>query len=555
MSDVVRDIVWSGETERSDWTTWRWITSSFIRMALRMCDLHGQSLTAVAEDRPIPPPAPAAGAVLSALFAAAVSSSAALRRRHAAAPAAAPAADRIAHLKCLARAAAPPAALLRPPLPRRPRLARLLFNTALNAAVSHGGAAAAAPLLDQMRAAGLPPDRATLNILLKLPSPSRAFPRHVIRAMLALGQPPDRTTLATLARTGHARACLARALTAGPTPAGPLSYTPYLQALSRAGRLDEARTAVRAMNPPGPVARNAVLAGLCHRGQPGSAAALLSEPGWRPSVVSFNIVLDGLCRAGEVGRAFQLLPLMEAQKVTPSAVTINILLRCVCRLAGPGEGRRLLSRAHDLGWAVTAPDFNAVMSAFCAAGDHAAPPALLAAMIKTAVKPNPRSFNIVVKSWCRAGRLAKAARALLAGAFKPDAVGFNTVIKALLTRGMVAGAEDLRRRMVEADVEQDLATCTIRMGWLCKGGRIREANLVFGEIKWRFRPDLVAYGVMIGGVLERGDVAWARRLVNEMRGEGLTADVVTMDLVVRGFCRNGFCLDGKICLVLDDLIG
>ena len=108
--------------------------------------------------------------------------------------------------------------------------------------------------------------------------------------------------------------------------------------------------------------------------------------------------------------------------------------------------------------------------------------------------------------------------------------------------------------MVEENVEQDLATWTLKIEWLCREKRIGKAKEAFKELKRRFSPDLVVFRVLIGGLVGEGDVAVGKRLVREMVGQGLTPDVATVDSVIRVFCRCGCCGSGDISAIVWEML-
>ena len=305
---------------------------------------------------------------------------------------------------------------------------------------------------------------------------------------------------------------------------------------------------------PHTVAKNILLSGFCRQQNFLAAERLLAAPGWRPNLVTFNIFMNSLCNAGKIEEAFSQLAVMAAQRITPSSVTVNILLRCICRYSGAEEGKKLLEESWKFGWEVNAVDFNAVMSAFSAAGNWAVAPLLLVRMVKMGVKPDERSFNILIFCLCREGKIQKARRILENGGFKANTVSYNTVIAGFRTTGDVAAAEKLVDRMVEENVEQDLATWTLRIEWLCREKRIGKAKEAFKELKRRFSPDLVVFRVLIGGLVGEGDVAAGKRLVREMVGQGLTPDVATVDSVIRVFCRCGFCGSGEISAIVWEML-
>ena len=270
--------------------------------------------------------------------------------------------------------------------------------------------------------------------------------------------------------------------------------------------------------------------------------------------MTFNIFMNSLCKEGKIEETFSQLAIMAAQRITPSSMTVNILLRHICRYSGAEEGKKLLEESYKFGWEVNAIDFNAVMSTFSAAGNWAVGSLLLVRMVKMGVNPDERSFNILIFCLSREGKIKKARRILENGGFKANIVSYNTVIAGFPTTGDMAVAEKLVDQMVEENVEQDLATWTLRIEWLWREKRIGKAKEAFKELKRRFSPDLVVFKVLIGGLVGEGDMAAGKRLVREMVGQGFTLDVATVDSVIRVFCRCGFCGTREIIAIVWEML-
>ena len=391
--------------------------------------------------------------------------------------------------------------------------------TALAAALGEMGAPEdCEDVLSRMREAGQEPDVKAYNVAVHAwcvgPNPAPREAKRLVDEMRARGT--------------------------GPTAA---TFPPLVAALAKIGAADEIEAIIKGVESVSREARDedsvlreyeklyhAFIAGRLAADDPRDAEAVLRR--WnlekydmervadrkgrisRPVAASYGMIIDHYVRGGAMGEARRLLSQMQWDKVCPSIDIFNMLLRGYLALGNVGAAQDVFRELEGSGtWD----------------------------MESLGIAPDVASYTSLMDHWAGQGDVVLAEKVLQkmeAKGVAPDDRAFGSLIKAYARARDPAGAEEVLSRMRAYDAPPESFARSSRTGGRSKkskqaaarpGGGFRPENPTGKKVeevpkyvgpkdeKKKMKPGVVLFSTVVSAYCAVGDMANARRVVDEMR--------------------------------------
>ncbi|KAF1891783.1 hypothetical protein Lal_00031592 [Lupinus albus] len=109
------------------------------------------------------------------------------------------------------------------------------------------------------------------------------------------------------------------------------------------------------------------------------------------------------------------------------------------------------------------------------------------------------------------------------------------LVAAGLTRQAVRAFNDIDSFVEKKTSSEDFC---ILLDTLCKYGHVKVAVEIFNRNKYRFKPDVKMYTVLIYGWCKLGRIKMAEGFFREMVEQGIEPNVVTYNVLLNGICRK-----------------
>ncbi|XP_030528007.1 pentatricopeptide repeat-containing protein At4g01570 [Rhodamnia argentea] len=300
-------------------------------------------------------------------------------------------------------------------------------------------------------------------------------------------------------------------------------YSHLFWVMCRAHQLEEVPLLLRLMKEDGVVADSwtfkLLLDAFIRSGKFDAALEILDhmeELGMRLNSHMYTSVLAALVRKGQVGLAlsifYKLLDSSNGEVSLPSAVAYNEVLVALRKADMRAEFRELFDKLRGKdGFELDAWGYNICIHAFGCWGDL---PSCL--------------------------RLFEEMKAKSLGSFGPDLCTYNSLIQSLCLAGKVRDALIVWGEMKGSGHDPDAFTYRILIQGCSKSYLIDDAARIFDEMQYNgFRPDVIAYNSLLDGLLKAKRVNEACQLFDKMVQEGIRATCWTYNILIDGLFKNG----------------
>ncbi|ONK59619.1 uncharacterized protein A4U43_C08F8330 [Asparagus officinalis] len=118
---------------------------------------------------------------------------------------------------------------------------------------------------------------------------------------------------------------------------------------------------------------------------------------------------------------------------------------------------------------------------------------------------------------------------------------------------------EVMKEMVERGLEPSLNTYNILLKGFFRAGQVREGWDFFVQMKKRgrkgaecCRPDVVSYTTVVHGLGIDGQIERARKVFDEMIGEGVLPNVATYNALIQVICKKG-CVEDAV-VVFNEMV-
>ncbi|OIV99596.1 hypothetical protein TanjilG_17406 [Lupinus angustifolius] len=264
-------------------------------------------------------------------------------------------------------------------------------------------------------------------------------------------------------------------------------------------------------------------------------------------IVLHNVYCKNILSKYREDKAFQLL----AYKTTmfPPNIFLQHDVPVYKAVQKPGEFVITFPRAYHAGFS---HGFNCGEAVNFAIGDWfplGAEARRLVEALSVACEMIQRGINmdLVCHAVLIDGALKQLDRKVLFGLLKemqdqglrPDNVIYTSMIDAFSKEGSFQKAFECWDLMVTEECFPNVVTYTALMNGLCKAGEMDKAGLIFKKmLAANVPPNSITYGCFLDHLTKEGNMKAAIGLHNAML-EGLLANTVTYNILIRGFCKLG----------------
>ncbi|KDP43777.1 hypothetical protein JCGZ_22404 [Jatropha curcas] len=295
---------------------------------------------------------------------------------------------------------------------------------------------------------------------------------------------------------------------------------------------------------PNAVVYNTLLHALCKNGKVGRARSLMNEIE-EPNDVTFNVLISGYCKEDNLVQALVLLEKSFSLGFVPDVVTVTKVVEVLCNVGRVTEAVETLERVESKGGVVDVVAYNTLIKGFCGLGKTKVGHRFLKEMERKGCLPNADTYNILISGFCEYGMLDMALD--MFNDMKTDGIIWNfntydTLIRGLFSAGRIEDGFKILELMEESKGGS--------------GGRISPYNSVlYGLYKknmWneafdflmkmeKLFPRAVDRSLSLLGFCEKGAIANAKKVFDQMINEGGIPNVLVYDCLIHGFCQEG-CL-------------
>lgn len=190
---------------------------------------------------------------------------------------------------------------------------------------------------------------------------------------------------------------------------------------------------------------------------------------------TFRIALKTLAKARELKKCVEFFHSMNAYGFEHSLETLNKVVETLCQCKLVEEARFVVFKLKD--W----------------------------------IKPDGVTYRYLIQGFCEVGDLIEASKiwnSMVDEGFEPDIDAVEKMMETLFKINRYDEAMKLFQSMRSKRME-DLGLSTYRLviEWMCKGGKIAQAHLMFEEMHMRkIEADNLTMGSLLYGLLARGRV-------------------------------------------------
>nr|QIP66245.1 restorer of fertility-like protein [Triticum aestivum]QIP66506.1 restorer of fertility-like protein [Triticum aestivum] len=274
-------------------------------------------------------------------------------------------------------------------------------------------------------------------------------------------------------------AALARAPPSTACTDGPALAVDLFNHMARAGRRRMTGPTVHTYN---------ILIDCCHRAcRPDLGPAFfgcLLKTGITMSAITYSSLFKFLCDMRRTKEALNVL-LHRMPDDLPNVISYSVILKSFCD-SGRSQLALDLLRVMAKKGGDHSPDvmaYNMVMDGLFKEGEVSKACDLFHEMIQQGVVPNEVTYSSIINALCKARAMDKAEvilRHMVRNGVQPhDSRIYNTLIHGFLTSDQLKEAFRLLKVMRSHGSMPNVVTCTSVMDYLCKHGRIKEAEEIF----------------------------------------------------------------------------
>ncbi|KAJ6726495.1 hypothetical protein OIU79_004608 [Salix purpurea] len=320
----------------------------------------------------------------------------------------------------------------------------------------------------------------------------------------------------------------------------------------------------------------------------------ISFLGINPSTRLYNAVIDALVKSNSLDLAYLKFQQMSADNCKPDRFTYNMLIHGVCKIGVVDEALRLVKQMEGFGYSANVYTYTILIYGFCNAKRADEAFRVFETMKLRNVSPNEATIRSLVHGVfhcvapCEAfelvinfiekepvlGRLAcdtllcclsekcmpKEAGALLRKlgerGYLPDNSTFNITMTCLLKGLDVNETCGILDKFIERGVKLGFSFYLALIETLYKAGRGMEGDRYLNQmVKDKLVSDVFSYNMVIdcfcnANVMnkavmafkvmqDRGGVGRSMKLLKNMRKDGISPDIFSLNALIQSFCRMG----------------
>jgi pentatricopeptide repeat protein len=442
---------------------------------------------------------------------------------------------------------------------KSPRSESNTMEARLKGCIQEGELKKSQKVLDEMRAAGLQPGRATFNDLLVVAVHcSIEDGCDVVEEMRSCGMKLDRVSCSILLK------CIQRDTTSADImrilslldemdgETDEVLLNSFVDACIRVGRSDllsaqlrkqrsSSKSCFKSLHTYGSLIRAS--------GYAGDIAGVWET--WRdmrknritPTSVTLGCMVEALTSNGETDASYELLHEMLSDPACKPMVNAVIYGTVLKGFSHAKKFDRVWSiyqemLQHNLQFSIVT--FNTVLDACARSGDMTRIPALLESMTKQGIRPNLITYGIIIKGYCQENRLAEALQVWESmestTSFKPDEIMYNTILDGCARKGLYERGMILLDAMRASGIRPSNFTLSVLVKLASRANLLEKAFEICNEISetYNFRLNVHVFNNLIQACTTHNQLQRSFDVLERMVCERVRPDARTYTLLIKG---------------------
>ncbi|OIT35768.1 PREDICTED: pentatricopeptide repeat-containing protein At2g17525, mitochondrial [Nicotiana attenuata] len=347
--------------------------------------------------------------------------------------------------------------------------------------------------------------------------------------------------------------------TRGITP-NTVIYNTLIHALCKNGKVGRARSLMRELVEPSDVTFNILISAYCGERNLVQALVMLEKSfskGYIPDVIMVTKVVELLCNNGRASEAVEVLQRVEERGGIVDVVAYNTLINGFCRLGNVKVGCRLLKEMELKGCLPNADTYSGLISGLCDSKMLNLALDMFNEMKRVGINWNFVTYDTLIHGLCSSGRVEDGLKILELmeddkGASAFHISPYNGIMYGLYKENRLEEALAFLRKMENSYPRA--VDRSMRILGFCENGSIDEARRVYDQMVGEgVMPSALIYANLISGFCSKGCVREALELMNEMIGHGYLPVASTFNALINLLCRQGRL--GKASKLMEDIIG
>ncbi|KAL5983145.1 hypothetical protein ACLOJK_017227 [Asimina triloba] len=263
-----------------------------------------------------------------------------------------------------------------------------------------------------------------------------------------------------------------------------ISYSTIINALCKAGKLDEAKKKFIEMMGkklmPDSAIYDTFIHGFCKHGKVSSAFRVLKDMQKHcdPSTRTYNLLIQGLGSKQQIDEIHELMKEMEKRRILPDVFTYNSLLDALCESRRMREAASFLDEMLQKGIIPNVASFSSLINGFCKACDFGAAQEVFEIALSICSQKEAL-YSLMFNELCTGDKLTEA-KELLEAAIEDriDVEGFSLkyLLEGLCKDDKLEEALEILNKMVGKGYVFDPASFMPVIDELSKCGKKHEAD-------------------------------------------------------------------------------
>ncbi|PON90978.1 DYW domain containing protein [Trema orientale] len=257
-------------------------------------------------------------------------------------------------------------------------------------------------------------------------------------------------------------------------------------------------------------------------------------------LVTWNAIISGLCQKGQIKEATRLFDAMREEGTEPGLVTWNILISTYNQLGQTDVAMGLMRKMESFGIAPDVITWTTMISGFAHNNRRGQALDLFKEMILAGVKPNEVTILSVVSACASLKSLDKGleihAFAIKIGLMDEVLVG-NSLVDMYSKCGELEAAE----QVFDTIEDKDVYTWNSMIGGYCQAGYCGKACELFMKMQVSdVSPNIITWNIMISGYIQNGDEDQAMDLFQRMEKDGkIKRNTASWNSLIAGYLQLG----------------
>lgn len=294
---------------------------------------------------------------------------------------------------------------------------------------------------------------------------------------------------------------------------------------------------------PNTIIYNTLLHALCKNGKVGRARSLMNEM-VDFSQVTFNIMISAYCGEENLVQALVMLEKCFNLGLVPDVITLTKVVEILCGRGRATEAVEVVEKVESKGGIVDVVAYNSLIKGFSSSGKVRVGHRFLKEMERKGCLPNIDTYNILISGFCESRMLDSAFE--MFNEMKMVGINRNFVTYDTLIRGFCSGGGRMKNGFKILELMEEskggagghISPYNSVIYGLYKENRMDEALEFLAKME-RLFPRAVDRSFRILHLCKENNIEDAKRVYNQMIGEGGVPSALVYVRLILGFCEVG----------------